>query len=189
MARSFASSVVGFDDFPFPRSYRGDVQIVGTIYTGLRLDGIISGCLRKDGANATDKLTRLVQDSKFASQIKLVMLQGIAMGGFNVVDIHTLHQRLKLPVLVVSRRAPNFRAIKEALLSRVPGGARKWSLIEQAGEMEPAAGVYVQRAGLTLGEAGKVIERFTACGRIPEPLRVAHLIAGGVGDGQSRGRA
>jgi len=189
MARYFASSVVGFDDFPFPRSHRGDVRIIGTVYTGLRLDGIISGCLRKDGANATDKLALLVQGSKFAPQIKLVMLQGIALGGFNVVDIHDLHQRLKTPVLVVARRAPDYRAIKDALLSKVPGGARKWRLIERAGEMEATAGVYVQRAGLTLREAGKVIERFTACGRIPEPLRVAHLIAGGVGGGQSRGRA
>ncbi|HUQ33782.1 MAG TPA: DUF99 family protein [Pyrinomonadaceae bacterium] len=189
MSRTFASTVVGFDDFPFPRSFRGDVRIIGAVYMGLRLDGIISGCIRKDGANSTDKLTLLVQGSKFASQIKLVMLQGIALGGFNVVDIHNLHQRLGLPVLVVARRAPDLRAIKEALLTRVQGGARKWRLIERAGEMEPIAGVYVQRAGLTPREAGQVIERYTACGRIPEPLRVAHLIAGGVGDGQSRGRA
>jgi hypothetical protein len=189
MARAFASSVVGFDDFPFARTHRGDVQVVGTIYTGLRLDGIISGSIRRDGANATVKLARLVQESKFAPQIKLVMLQGIALGGFNVVDIHDLHRRLRIPVLVVARRAPNLVAIREALLGRVPGGARKWRLIERAGAMEALAGVYVQRAGLTPREAGQVIERFTACGRIPEPLRVAHLIAGGVADGQSRGRA
>ena len=189
MARFFAPSVVGFDDVPFSRSHRGDVRVIGTVYTGLRLDGIISGFIRRDGANATDKLERLVRESKFAPQLKLVMLQGIALGGFNVVDIHGLYEGLGIPVLVVARRAPNFRAIKDALLGRVPGGARKWRLIERAGEMERAAGVYVQRAGLTLAEACEVIERYTACGRIPEPLRVAHLIAGGVTEGQSRGRA
>ncbi len=189
MVRSFASSVIGFDDVPFLRSHRGDVRIVGAVYTGLRLDGIISGHIRRDGANATDKLTSLVQGSKFASQIRLVMLQGIALGGFNVVDIHHLHQRLKIPVLVVARRAPNMVAIKEALLGGVPGGARKWKLIKRAGEMEATVGVYVQRAGLTLKEAAKVIEQYRACGKIPEPLRVAHLIAGGVEAGQSRGRA
>lgn len=184
-----ASSVVGFDDAPFTHSYRGDVQVVGTVYTGLRLDGIISGRIRKDGANATDRLAQLIRDSKFASQIKLVMLQGIALGGFNVVDIHELHQRLEIPVLVVARRAPNLAAIRSALLNRVRGGALKWKLIERAGEMEPIAGVYVQRVGLTPNEASKVIQRFAVGGKIPEPLRVAHLIAGGVGEGQSRGRA
>ena len=55
--------------------------------------------------------------------------------------------------------------------------------------MEPVGGVYVQRAGLTLSEAGKMIERLAIGGRIPEPLRVAHLIAGGVREGESKGRA
>ena len=117
------------------------------------------------------------------------MLQGIALGGFNVVDIHRLHETLKLPVLVVARRAPDLKAIKEALLRNVRGGARKWAIIVRAGEMEAVEGVYVQRAGLTLKEAGKVIKRFAAHGKIPEPLRVAHLIAGGIASGESKGRS
>jgi endonuclease V-like protein UPF0215 family len=188
IVRSSMSSVIGFDDFPFPRTHRGDVQVVGTVYTGLRLEGIISGRIRRDGVNATDRLTHLIRGSRFAPQLRLVMLQGIALGGFNVVDIHGLHQRLNIPVLVVARKAPDLRAIEDALLNRVRGGARKWRLIKRAGTMEPISGVYVQRAGLTLKEAGKVIERFAVCGRIPEPLRIAHLIAGGIGVGQSKGR-
>jgi endonuclease V-like protein UPF0215 family len=188
IVRSLMSSVIGFDDFPFPRTHRGDVQVVGTVYTGLRLEGIISGRIRRDGVNATDRLTHLIRGSRFAPQLRLVMLQGIALGGFNVVDIHGLHQRLNIPVLVVARKAPDLRAIEDALLNRVRGGARKWRLIKRAGTMEPISGVYVQRAGLTLKEAGKVIERFAVCGRIPEPLRIAHLIAGGIGVGQSKGR-
>lgn len=189
MARHFASSVVGFDDFPFARSHRGDVGLVGVVYTGLRLDGVITGRVRRDGVNATTKLAQLVQDSKFAPQVKLLMLQGIALGGFNVVDIHSLHELLKLPVLVVARRAPDLKRIESALRANVPGGERKWRLIERAGAMEPAAGVYVQRAGLTLKQAVTIIESTAICGRVPEPLRVAHLIAGGIADGQSRGRA
>jgi endonuclease V-like protein UPF0215 family len=188
IVRSSMSSVIGFDDFPFPRTHRGDVQVVGTVYTGLRLEGIISGRIRRDGVNATDRLTHLIRGSRFAPQLRLVMLQGIALGGFNVVDIHGLHQRLNIPVLVVARKAPDLRAIEDALLNRVRGGARKWRLIKRAGTMEPISGVYVQRAGLTLKEAGKVIERFAVCGRIPEPLRIAHLIAGGIGVGQGKGR-
>src|SRR6266545_1643311 len=84
--RSSISSVVGFDDFPFPRTHRGDVQVVGTVYTRLRLDGIISGRIRRDGVNATDRLTHLIRGSRFAPQLRLVMLQGIALGGFNVVE-------------------------------------------------------------------------------------------------------
>ena len=50
------SNVVGFDDAPFRRDHRGDVAVVGTVYAGLRLDGILLGKVRRDGANALPKL-------------------------------------------------------------------------------------------------------------------------------------
>jgi len=67
--------------------------------------------------------------------------------------------------------------------------SRSGILIERLGLPEPAGRVYVQRVGLTLEEAIAIIERFTLAGHIPEPLRIAHLIAGALVDGQSRGRA
>lgn len=189
MPRPSISHVVGFDDAPFPHAHRGDVPVVGVFYAGLRLDGILVGRIRRDGANAARALARLVAESKFATNVQFVMLQGIAMGGFNVVDVEALHRLLEVPVLVVARRRPDLAAVREALLTRVRGGARKWALIERLGPMEPAAGVFVQRVGLTLDEADAVIRRWAVHSRIPEPLRVAHLVAGGIATGQSRGRA
>jgi uncharacterized protein len=144
--------------------------------------------VRRDGTNATRRLAEMLGGSKFAPQLRLVLLQGIALAGFNVVDVPALAADLGLPVLVVARREPRLPLIRDALLSRVPGGARKWRLIERLGPMEPLAGVWVQRVGLSLGDAAAVLARYTLHGSIPEPLRVAHLIAGGLGAGESRGR-
>src|SRR5690242_13024243 len=47
-----AMNVIGFDDGPFPREHRGDVLLVGTVCSGTRLDGVMSGTIRRDGANA-----------------------------------------------------------------------------------------------------------------------------------------
>ena len=117
-----------------------------------------------------------------------MLLQGIALAGFNVTDIHRLARQTALPVLVVARRLPKLDRIEAALLGRVPGGREKWRLIQAAGEMEACGGVYVQRAGLSLEEAGGALKALTAEGRLPEPLRVAHLIAGGIGRGHSAGQ-
>lgn len=182
------SNVIGFDDAPFPRAHRGNVQVVGAVYASERFDGVLMGHIRRDGANAARNIARLVSASKFADHAQLIMLQGIAMGGFNVVDVPWLHQRLRLPVLVVARREPDMAAVKNALLTNVPGGARKWGLIKKLGPMEPVAGIFVQRAGLTLDQASQVIEKFAIHSHIPEPLRAAHLIAGALALGQSRGR-
>lgn len=188
MARRW-SHVVGFDDAPFPRAHRGDVLVVGAVYAGRCLAGVLSARVRRDGRNSTRALLDLLARSRFRPHLHAVLLQGIAFAGFNVVDLRALHAALRLPVLVVARRRPDLAAIRRALLTRVPGGERKWALIEQAGPMEPLAGLYVQRAGLSLDEAQALIRATTWHGALPEPLRTAHLVAGGVATGESRHRA
>ena len=115
------------------------------------------------------------------------MLQGITLAGFNVVDVFDLHNALSLPILVVSRRQPDFGAIKTALCSHIKSGESKWAVIERLGPMEPAGAVVVQRVGLSLDQAAATIKFFSRHGNIPEPLRTAHLIAGALSNGQSRG--
>ena len=183
------ANVVGFDDGPFDRARRGArVLLVGAVCARTRLDGVVAGTVRRDGANATDRMIALVAGGKFENHVRAILLNGIAVAGFNVVDIHALAAALARPVLVVARRAPRLALIRDAL-ARLPGGAAKWSLIEQAGPMEPLRGVYVQRAGLSLGEARDLLAATTLHGNLPEALRLAHLIAGGIVTGKSRGRA
>jgi len=183
------ANVVGFDDAPFSRTHRGDVVVVGVVCSGVRVDGVLRGHVRRDGANSTRVLSRLLQSSPFDEHARAVLLQGITLAGFNVVDIHALADALARPVLVVMRRKPDLPAIEHALSTRVRGGTQKWRLIERAGVPEALGGLYVQRAGLGRPEAEALLTRTTAVGRIPEALRVAHLIAGGLETGVSRGRA
>ncbi len=183
------SNVIGIDDAPFARAHRGDVPIIGVITTRARVDGIVRSRVRRDGTNSTERIASLVCDGKFVEHLQAVILQGIALAGFNVVDIHRLHALCARPVLVVARKKPRMGAIKRALINNVPGGHKKWALIEKAGPMEPVEGIWVQRAGLGLREAKDLIRTTTVHGALPEPLRMAHLIAGAYVDGESRGRA
>jgi endonuclease V-like protein UPF0215 family len=183
------TQVIGFDDAPFPPQHRGDVLVIGAVFAGLRLEGVLSTRVRRDGANATAALAALVAGSRFRAQLHAVLLQGIAFAGFNVVDIHALAGALGLPVVAVCRRQPDLQAIRVALLAQVRGGRRKWALIEKAGPPEPLAGVFVQRAGVSVPACASLIRRLAVNGSLPEPLRTAHLIAGGVSTGESRHRA
>lgn len=183
------SHVIGFDDAPFARSHRGDVLVVGAVFAGQRLEGVLSTRVRRDGANAATRLAACIEASRFRPQLQAVLLQGIALAGFNVVDLAALGRSTGLPVLVVARREPGLERIRSALERRVPGGRRKWRLIEAAGPMEPLAGVYVQRHGLSPAAARNLLTGLQLHGLMPEPLRVAHLIAGGVTTGESRHRS
>ncbi|MCL4798852.1 MAG: DUF99 family protein [Burkholderiales bacterium] len=188
MVRRF-THVIGFDDAPFDRGHRGDVPVIGAVYSGARLEGVLSGKVRRDGANATRVLAGMVRQSRFRAHLKLVLLQGIALAGFNVVDLAGLHRALGIPVLVVVRKRPNFERIRRALLEHVPGGARKWRLVERAGPVERCGNVYVQRAGITPADAARALAALSVSSNLPEPLRTAHLVAGGIARGESRHRA
>ena len=141
--RSF-SHVVGFDDAPFAREHRGDVAIVGTVYAGPRLEGVLVGWVRRDGANATDVLARLVTGSKYR-QLRLILLQGIAFAGFNVVDVEALHRRTGLPVVAVSRRAPRFARVRSAPLISSPA---RWARGRAGGGRREPSAVGRQRSAV-----------------------------------------
>lgn len=183
------SHVVGFDDAPFQPEHRGDVLVVGAVYSALKLEGVLSDRVRRDGANATAVLVRMVSGSRFSRHIQAVLLQGIAFAGFNVVDIRALHERLEVPVVAIVRKRPNIERVRRALLEHVPGGRRKWRILEHTGPVEPAAGLYVHRAGITLASCEALIRRLAVHSALPEPLRTAHMIAGGIVQGESRHRA
>lgn len=183
------SNVVGFDDAPFPHTHRGDVTLIGTVCSRTRLDGVLKSRVRRDGRNATTRMAHMLTESQFVGHVQAVLLQGIAVAGFNVVDIHSLAAQLALPVVVVARKLPDLGGIRRALQRTGAGWQRKWRLIQSAGAMEPAGGVYIQRVGISAAQARHLLAATTLHGKLPEPLRLAHLIAGGVTTGVSRGRA
>lgn len=164
------------------------VRVVGAVFADRRFDGVLMAAVEKDGSDSASVLATTIRASRFYEHIHLVLLQGVAFAGFNVVDAFALHEQIARPILIVARKRPDMSSIRRALENRVPDGHAKWRLIERLGAMEPCAAVFVQRVGLTLEEAATVLDRLSVHSQIPEPLRVAHLIAGAIETGASRGR-
>ena len=180
--------VIGFDDAPFQPEHHGDVPIIGAIFSHMRLEGVVTGKVRRDGINATARIEEIISRSRFAPQLQLILLQGITVAGFNVIDIHRLQQNLEIPAMAICRKLPDMDAIQMALLEKVPSGRRKWQLIKRAGPMEPVANVYIQRAGISYAAAEAFIKQHAVHSDIPEPLRTAHLIASGLAGSNSQQR-
>ena len=60
------SHVVGVDDAPFDRGHTGEVLVVGAVFAGLRLDGVLSTGVRRDGDDATAAVGDMLARSRFA---------------------------------------------------------------------------------------------------------------------------
>lgn len=182
--------ILGIDDAPFDkfRDKGKNLLVVGTIYRGGNyMDGLLSTKIRIDGRNSTAKLIKMINKCKFKPQLRAIMIDGIALGGFNIVDIKEVYKKTKIPVIVVIRRMPDFNKIKSAL--KKLGRQNKYKLIEKAGKPIKINNICIQFAGTTLEKAKEVIRISCTHSLIPEPIRVAHIIASGIKEGQSRGRA
>lgn len=186
--------IIGIDDSPFSKSKKGDVLIIGTIFRGgTILEGIVSSYVEVDGNNSTDKLAEMINRTKHKDQLQVIMTDGIAMGGFNVIDINELSKKTKLPVITVMRNYPNMERIKKAI-QHVPGSRQKTKLIEKAGEIyevdiSKEKKIFIQLVGMRTEEAREIIKLSATNGLIPEPIRVAHLMGAGIIMGESKGRA
>lgn len=60
MPNDHISNVIGFDDAPFDRNTWDKVRIVGTVYAGPRLDGVLIGEIERDGFDAARELIRQI---------------------------------------------------------------------------------------------------------------------------------
>ena len=180
--------ILGIDDSPFKKFKKGNVLVVGALFRGgVFLDGLLTTKVAIDGNNSTSKLIAMVNKCRFKPQIRCIFLNGIALGGFNVVDIEKLSKRTKIPVVVIIRKYPDFKKI-ELTLKRI-GKHSKYKLMEKAGKPEKVGKIYIQRKGITLERAKGILKLTCTRSLIPEPLRLAHIIASGVVTGESKGKA
>ncbi len=180
--------VIGFDDAPFQHKRGSDVNISGIVCSGTRFEGMLWGQIGKDGHNATDVITSLLTKSKFFDQVHAVLTDGIAVGGFNVIDLDALAQAVNKPCIAVMRKPPNLEAIKNAL-ENFADAENRWQTILNAGEIYQHSAFYYQVKGGDSVQAGKILERVTDTGNVPEALRLAHLIGSAVMTGQSSNSA
>ena len=125
---------IGFDDSPFKRHQPGKVSISGVVCADTRFEGMVWGAVEVDGNDATETICQLLIGKKFLPQLHLVLLDGIGFGGFNLIDLPQLAQKLDLPCVAVMRKPPNLPKMKDAM-SRLPNYESRLRLLQQAGEI------------------------------------------------------
>ena len=180
--------VLGIDDAPFDKFNDGKTMVIGVFFRGGSfMDGVLSTTVKVDGSDSTSQIAKMVKKSKFYPQLQAIMLDGIAVAGFNVIDVKKLSEKTKIPVIVVMRHFPKVQEIEAAL--KKLGMERKIKLLKNAGEIMKVGKIYVQVYGCDLDKAKKILKVTCSRSFIPEPIRVAHLMASGITYGESRGKA
>jgi endonuclease V-like protein UPF0215 family len=184
--------VLGIDDSPF-NFQDTKTNVIGVV---MRLPSYIEGVLRSqvtvDGTDACENLIDMINSSRYKDQLKLIMLDGVALGGFNVVDIEKLYNAIQLPIITVTREEPDIKSIESALKEHFEDWEERLGIIK-SGKLHRVKTqhkpIYVKFIGIDFEEVEEILRSSTVLGAIPEPVRVAHLIATGIVLGESHGRA
>lgn len=179
---------IGFDDAPFVRHQVAKVNISGVVCANTRFEGMVWGEVEADGHDATDTICQLLLGKKFLPQLHLVLLDGIGFGGFNLVDLPLLAQRLQLPCVAVMRKLPNLQKMSQAM-SRLPNYQQRRALLAKAGKIHAHKPFYFQVSGERPEVIARALVQLTDRGKVPEALRLAHLVGSAVIDGESSSQA
>ncbi len=184
--------ILGIDDASFTFG-EDKTKVVGVV---VRCPGYVEGVMMSDitidGLDSTEVVIRMVNRSRYKRQLKLIIIDGAALGGFNVVDIHRINSETGIAVATVTRDRPNFKYIEKALRSHFDDWEYRLKLMKAIGVHEvPTENkpVYVGYAGMEFEELKALLANATLRGALPEAVRLAHLIGAAFVKGESHGRA
>lgn len=180
--------VLGVDDGPFRKGQAAAVPVVGVVMEGCDLvESVAHASFPVDGAGATEFLARWIAGLRGRAGLHAVVLGGITLAGLGVVELRGLSARLALPVLAVARRSTRRSELARAL--HAAGLDERLPLVQAT----PRAfrvddGLFVSAAGIERADAARLLRATIRKAALPEPLRVAHLVARALVLGESRGR-
>jgi hypothetical protein len=184
--------VLGVDDGPFTWE-DAQADVVGVLTRGgAYVEAVMRTQVAVDGTDATQQLAAMFARSRYAGAVQCLMLDGVTLGGFNVVDLDALRSALEVPIMTVTRDPPDKPAIEAALRKHFPDAEERIELLQRhplhrvETDHNP---VWVKVLGMGIDDARDLVRRTTVRGALPEPLRLAHLIAAAYRQGESRGRA
>ena len=176
--------IVGVDDGAFParKSIRQYALLAAVLFQNSRILAVRVGRIHVDGRDANRVLESILKTVRF----DVVMLSGISFAGFNLIDIAELAQSTRKPVIAITGERPDNAAVRRALRGHFGDWQERWRMVQNAGRLyafkplpqEPP--LYFEVKGASSAFAKQTIASTAIISRLPEPIRVAGIVARGL---------
>jgi len=100
----------------------------------------------------------------------------VSFGGFNVIDLEEIAKRTSKPVIAVTSNKPDKERFIDTL-EKYSNGREKIERLDEPKTVEVESGeIYIQFSGTDFEEAREIAKSSIIYGKVPEPIRVAHMI-------------
>lgn len=164
------------------RSENSDKSVLAGVV--MRRDGIIDGAVFGSatikGDDATEAMLKMY-DKLSRNDINVIMFGGTIISLYNIVDVKDLQRVTGVPSIGVSFNES--AGLEESLRMHFAKGWRKKIAAyrrlgnREAINLKTGYEVFVRPVGLTTDAARLVLDAFTLQGSVPEPIRVAKILA------------
>jgi uncharacterized protein len=153
----------------------------GVVMRGdLVVDGLVIGRASVGGDDATASIASLYRRLG-RNDVNLIMVSGCILSLYNIIDVDGLAAKTKVPIVCLTYRET--AGIEEAIRRHFPDDAEEKLVSYRAlGErkklvLKSGRAVFARTSGISPSEASRVVDSFTLQGSVPEPVRVAKLLA------------
>ena len=148
----------------------------------LLIDGVAFARVTVGGSDATDAVVRLVADLA-RRDINFIMISGCVIAWYNIIDPAAVQEATGLPVIAATYEESE--GLEDDIRHHFPDDPGRLAAYRRLGGRTPIRlhtgyTLFIRPCGLSPGDAARLCNDFTHEGRVPEPLRVARLVARGV---------
>jgi len=144
------------------------------------IDGFIFGKATLAGNDATCEILKMYEKLE-RPDISYILISGIIISMYNMIDIKKIYEKLQIPIIGVTYN--DSPGIENAIKHHFPDSFdEKISEYKKLGNREKITlktshDVYVRNEGCSISEVKFLLNELTIQGSLPEPLRVAHILA------------
>lgn len=155
--------------------------LAGVIMRADRIvDGFSFSLVTVGGMDATRQIINLI-DQLHRQDINLVLLSGCIISWFNVIDLRQVYEAGSIPLICVTYNVSE--GLDHYFHELFPSNwSKRLQAYQQNGERIPITlntgkTVFTRSLGLSIDEVKGALNKFTIFGAVPEPIRVARLLA------------
>ncbi len=144
------------------------------------IDGFVFGSATISGNDATSEILKMYEKLG-RPDISYVLISGIIISMYNIVDIKKIYDKLQIPIIGVTYQ--DSPGIEDAIKHHFPNSYEsKIEDYKKLGQREKITlktsyDVYVRNEGCSITEVKQLLNELTLQGSLPEPLRVSQLLA------------
>ena len=148
--------------------------------TDLVIDGFVMGYSTVGGDDATDSILTMYEKLD-RPDVSFILISGIVISLYNIVDVKRISEKTGMPVIGVTYEESS--GIEDAIKHHFPESYEsKLAEYSKLGSREKITlhtshNLYIRNEGCTTLEVKQLLDKMTLQGSVPEPLRIAQLLA------------